>query len=76
MTVETTPMLPLVVEGHGESAVERLRARQEELRTALRRRGALLLRGFDVGGADGFADIVRTLSGEPLPYTERSSPGA
>lgn len=74
MTVETTPMLPLVVEGHGESAVERLRARREDLRTALRERGALLLRGFDVGGADGFADIVRTLSGEPLPYTERSSP--
>ncbi|WP_030785077.1 TauD/TfdA family dioxygenase [Streptomyces sp. NRRL S-920] len=74
MTAGTSPMLPLVVEGHGESAVERLRTRREELRTALRERGALLLRGFDVGGADGFADIVRMLSGELLPYTERSSP--
>ena len=74
MTVGTIPMLPLVVEGHGESAVQRLRAEREELRAALRERGALLLRGFDVEGADGFADIVRALSGEPLPYTERSSP--
>ncbi|MGV9880185.1 TauD/TfdA family dioxygenase [Streptomyces sp. NPDC003006] len=74
MTVESTPMFPLVVEGHGEPAVERLRAGREELRAALRERGALLLRGFDVEGADGFADIVRALSGEPLPYTERSSP--
>ncbi|MEU1015498.1 TauD/TfdA family dioxygenase [Streptomyces sp. NPDC005898] len=67
-------MLPLVVEGHGEPAGPRLRARRRDLRAALRDRGALLLRGFDVGGADGFADIVRALSGEPLPYTERSSP--
>ncbi|CAM5721600.1 hypothetical protein SALBM135S_00986 [Streptomyces alboniger] len=74
MTVGNSPLLPLVVEGHGEPAVQRLRAGREDLRAALRERGALLLRGFDVGGADGFADIVRALSGEPLPYTERSSP--
>jgi alpha-ketoglutarate-dependent taurine dioxygenase len=36
--------------------------------------GAVLLRGFDAGGIDGFAAVVRTLSGEPLEYTERSSP--
>jgi alpha-ketoglutarate-dependent taurine dioxygenase len=36
--------------------------------------GAVLLRGFDVGGVDGFASAVRALSGEPLAYTERSSP--
>ncbi|MEU4797562.1 TauD/TfdA family dioxygenase [Streptomyces sp. NPDC023327] len=74
MTVGATPMLPLVVEGHGEPAGPRLSAGRRDLRAALRDRGALLLRGFDVGGADGFADIVRALSGEPLPYTERSSP--
>ncbi|MCX5207115.1 hypothetical protein OG897_37635 [Streptomyces sp. NBC_00237] len=70
MTLATTSMFPLVVEGNGGSAVEPLRARREELRAALHERGALL-RGFDVEGADGFTDIVRTLSGEPLPYTER-----
>lgn len=36
--------------------------------------GAVLLRGFDVGGIDGFEAVVRALSGEPLAYTERSSP--
>ncbi|MEU5431704.1 hypothetical protein AB0H73_39810, partial [Streptomyces olivoreticuli] len=43
MTVESAPMLPLVVEGPGKSAVERLRAGREELRVVLRERGALLL---------------------------------
>ena len=32
------------------------------------------MRGFDVGGVDGFDRVVRALSGEPLTYTERSSP--
>jgi alpha-ketoglutarate-dependent taurine dioxygenase len=36
--------------------------------------GAVLMRGFSVGGVDGFESAVRTLSGEPLSYTERSSP--
>jgi alpha-ketoglutarate-dependent taurine dioxygenase len=69
-----TPLLPLLVESGGGPAADRLRADREHLRTALRERGALLLRGFDVQGPDGFAGIVRALSGEPLPYTERSSP--
>ncbi|GAA3128913.1 TauD/TfdA family dioxygenase [Streptomyces echinatus] len=69
-----TPVLPVVVEGDGGPPAERLHADREALRAALRQRGALLLRGFDVRGPDGFADAVRALSGEPLPYTERSSP--
>ncbi|MFI9243813.1 TauD/TfdA family dioxygenase [Streptomyces sp. NPDC053086] len=69
-----TAVLPVVVEGDGGSPAERLRADRVALRAALRERGALLLRGFGVRGADGFADAVRALSGEPLPYTERSSP--
>ncbi|NEY32352.1 TauD/TfdA family dioxygenase [Streptomyces sp. PRKS01-65] len=69
-----TPLLPLLVESGGGPAADRLRADREGLRAALRERGALLLRGFDVQGPDGFAALVRALSGEPLPYTERSSP--
>ncbi|MFC7819094.1 TauD/TfdA family dioxygenase [Streptomyces sp. NPDC057367] len=46
-----------------------------ELRALLARRGALLLRGFDVGGVDGFDQTVRAFSGTPpLAYAERSSP--
>jgi alpha-ketoglutarate-dependent taurine dioxygenase len=36
--------------------------------------GAVLLRGFSVGGLSGFEAAVRALSGEPLSYVERSSP--
>ncbi|MEU6189633.1 TauD/TfdA family dioxygenase [Nocardia sp. NPDC047038] len=39
----------------------------------LHRAGAVLLRGFGVGGSD-FGAVVRGLSGEPLPYLERSTP--
>lgn len=45
-----------------------------EIRRRLRTHGAVLLRGFDVGGVDGFAGVVRTVAGTPLAYTERSSP--
>ncbi|AEV85006.1 SyrP [Actinoplanes sp. SE50] len=45
---------------------------------AIRRRllthGAVLLRGFSVDGVDGFDRVVRAIGGEPLAYTERSSP--
>jgi len=68
------PAFPLVLEGDGGSAAERVRADRLQLQAALRERGALLLRGFDVGGVGGFESVVRALSGEPLAYTERSSP--
>ncbi|WP_406151918.1 TauD/TfdA family dioxygenase [Streptomyces sp. NBC_01012] len=46
-----------------------------ELRELLTQRGALLLRGFEVGGVDGFDGTVRAFSGTPpLAYAERSSP--
>ncbi|WP_411084084.1 TauD/TfdA family dioxygenase [Streptomyces sp. cmx-18-6] len=46
-----------------------------ELRELLTERGALLLRGFEVGGVDGFDGTVRAFSGTPpLAYAERSSP--
>src|SRR5262245_5551006 len=36
--------------------------------------GAILFRGFSVGGAAAFNDVVAAISGEPLEYRERSSP--
>ncbi|WP_405987097.1 TauD/TfdA family dioxygenase [Streptomyces sp. NBC_00872] len=44
------------------------------IRERLREHGAVLLRGFDIGGVEGFEDVVRAVSGEPLAYAERSSP--
>ncbi|MFE9600521.1 TauD/TfdA family dioxygenase [Streptomyces hokutonensis] len=52
-----------------------IRAHREKLRTVLGERGAILLRGFEVGGVDGFDAVVRAFSGSaPLTYAERSSP--
>lgn len=65
--------LPLVVEGDGPVA-DLLRRDRDWLRDHLAARGAVLLRGFDVGGAEGLEEAVRALSGAPLPYTEQSSP--
>jgi alpha-ketoglutarate-dependent taurine dioxygenase len=67
-------VIPFVVEGQGTSLVDRIRAGRAELRAALHECGALLFRGFDVGGVDGCAAVVREFSGAPLTYTERSSP--
>jgi alpha-ketoglutarate-dependent taurine dioxygenase len=59
----------------GTSAAEFITARQSELRGTLRTEGAVLLRGFTVGGADGFDAAVQALTGRPpLTYAERSSP--
>ncbi|MFG1678312.1 TauD/TfdA family dioxygenase [Micromonospora sp. NPDC049282] len=44
------------------------------VRRRLHEHGAVLLRGFDVDGVDGFDRVVRAIGGQPLAYTERSSP--
>jgi len=36
--------------------------------------GAILFRGFNVGTVEDFEQVVSAISGEPLKYTERSSP--
>ncbi|UVS77138.1 TauD/TfdA family dioxygenase [Actinokineospora sp. UTMC 2448] len=69
-----TAALPLLVEPDGRAITDLITDRRAELRASLAERGALLFRGFDVGGVDGFDAVVRALSGEPLLYTERSSP--
>ena len=66
---------PLEISCDGTPVIELIEARRAELRAALAEHGALLLRGFDIGGVDGFGRLVRRLSGtSPLAYTERSSP--
>jgi len=66
--------LPHVITGDGRDLAGWLATGREDVRRRLRTHGAVLLRGFDVGAVDGFQTAVTTLSGEPLPYTERSSP--
>ncbi|GAB3261135.1 TauD/TfdA family dioxygenase [Kineosporia babensis] len=70
-------MLPALVEHDGSAAsvLERISGDRPALRRRLVERGAVLLRGFDIGGVDGFAEVVRAFSGDdPLTYAERSSP--
>jgi alpha-ketoglutarate-dependent taurine dioxygenase len=66
---------PLVIESEeGESLVDRVRGGRDTLRNSLIEHGALLLRGFSVPDVTAFDSVVRELSGDPLTYTERSSP--
>ncbi|GAA4707724.1 TauD/TfdA family dioxygenase [Phytohabitans rumicis] len=71
-----TRVLPHLVEadGSGIGVLERIGGERQKLRGLLAEHGALLLRGFDIGGVDGFDRVVRALSGAPLTYAERSSP--
>jgi len=66
--------LPFVVPADGTDIIDLIRGRRDQLRATLAGHGALLFRGFDIGGIDGFDRVVRALAGEPLAYTERSSP--
>jgi alpha-ketoglutarate-dependent taurine dioxygenase len=66
--------LPLTIESDGTPVVELIETRRAEIRAALVEHGGVLLRGFDIGGVDGFDRVVRALAGSPLTYTERSSP--
>ncbi|HEY0452778.1 TauD/TfdA family dioxygenase [Actinophytocola sp.] len=74
MSTPTAITLPQVVDGDGTGVLELIGERREELRASLVEHGGLLFRGFDIGGVDGFNELVRALAGEPLTYTERSSP--
>ena len=60
--------------GTTDSIIETVKAGRTEIRRLIMDVGAVLFRGFDVGGVDGFNDVVRVLSGAPLDCTERSSP--
>ncbi|MET8050971.1 TauD/TfdA family dioxygenase [Streptosporangium sp. NPDC005286] len=66
--------LPLVIEGGGARISDLVRSDRQEIRKSLTAHGAVLFRDFEVGGVDGFDEVVRELSGAPLTYAERSSP--
>ncbi len=72
----TDNTLPLVIsaEGPSGSLPDLIAEHHDEFTSALASHGALLFRGFEVGGVDGFSDVVKSFSGHALTYTERSSP--
>lgn len=65
---------PPIVYGNSAKPVDMSDEQRETVLRILRTVGAVLLRGFHVGGAEGLEATVRKLAGPPLEYTERSSP--
>jgi alpha-ketoglutarate-dependent taurine dioxygenase len=68
--------LPLLAEpaAAGVDLMSWAGANRELLAEKLRRHGGILFRGFGLSGAEDLAAFVRTVSGDPLEYRERSSP--
>ena len=67
---------PLVVSPRREGVVAARWAagRREWVERELLRHGALLFRGFDISGAEQYAEFARALSPELLDYLERAAP--
>jgi alpha-ketoglutarate-dependent taurine dioxygenase len=70
------PPLPLVIEpARAEiNAVAWATAQRRPIRELLLRHGGILFRGFTGGSVETFRSFIAAVSGEPLPYVERSSP--
>ena len=68
--------LPLLLEPsvEGLSLVDWTASSREHLEQQLLRYGAILFRGFNVNTVDGFEQFMKTLVGELLDYSYRSTP--
>lgn len=68
--------LPLLMEPNGIdiSLVSWVRDNSEFIGAELAKHGAILFRGFGIDSAAKLEQLIRAISGEPLEYTERSSP--
>lgn len=73
---EGGPAFPLLVEPNVEGLDATVWANQnrEWIEERLADHGALLFRGFGIASAEHFQEFLRAASGDPLEYTERSSP--
>ena len=54
--------LPLIIEGDGASIHDRIQLDRPDIRKALTEHGAVLFRGFEVGGVEGLDQAVRELA--------------
>lgn len=68
--------LPLLIEPavHGVSLPDWARNNRELIRQRLQRHGGILFRGFNVGSVEDFEVLLRSLAGELLEYSYRSTP--
>lgn len=74
--LETAGTLPLVLEASGGevSLSGWAESNLGLVETELSKHGAILFRGFGINTAAKLEQFIRTVSGEPLAYSERSSP--
>lgn len=72
---ETTKTNPFTIQNSGNTNVlEWAEAYKEQLNTLLLKEGAILLRGFDIGGAEKFNRLFSMISGDAMEYKNRTSP--
>ncbi|WP_157493935.1 TauD/TfdA family dioxygenase [Fulvivirga imtechensis] len=58
----------------GKIGSEWIKDHKDQINQLLLTQGAVLLRGFDIGGAEGFNEAFSGLFGEPMEYKNRTSP--
>lgn len=75
-TFDSSHSLPLVICARRDNLepVAWATANRLVLAKQLLKHGAILLRGFAMNGPEQFRQLVESVSGEALPYRERSSP--
>jgi hypothetical protein len=74
--LEEGPSLPLVVETAAENLnlVSWAASNRDWIRERIDRHGGVLFRGFDPKSVEAFESFIEAAAGEPLRYSERSSP--
>ena len=68
--------LPLLIEPaiHGVSLPDWAGSNRESIKQRLQRHGGILFRGFNLSSVDEFELLLRSLTGELLEYSYRSTP--
>ena len=74
--LDSEKSLPLLIEPatHGVSLPDWARNNREFIRQRLQRHGGILFRGFNLSSVDEFELLLRSLTGELLEYSYRSTP--
>ncbi|MFS4449717.1 TauD/TfdA family dioxygenase [Maribacter sp. 2307UL18-2] len=66
---------PLIIRAKSNlNSIEWGRKYKNQLNDCLTIYGAILIRGFNIGNAEGFNDLFSTVSGDPIKYENRTSP--
>ncbi|UII23755.1 TauD/TfdA family dioxygenase [Fulvivirga ligni] len=74
-TFDASDHFPFMIKPKGNAnALLWAKENSDELNKLLLQHGALLLRGFEIGGAETFNKMFSTISGDAMAYNNRTSP--